>query len=89
MLIEVATFSLVDGTDRAAFLSADHQLQEELNGRPGFVRRTTAEGEHGWVVITLWADEASATAAANVIVDHEFSGLVRDIDSRQCHDIGG
>lgn len=89
MLIEVVTFGLADGVGRKALLAADHDLQEALNSRSGFVRRTTAEGETGWLVVTFWYDAASADAASGLVAEHEFSALTRDREVRRYTDIGG
>jgi hypothetical protein len=89
MLIEVTTFGLAPDIDRDALLAADHALQEELNSRRGFVRRTTAEGDAGWLVITCWWDAATADAAGELVAQHEFSALLRDVETRRYSDIGG
>lgn len=64
MTMELATFSLVDAADVDAFVAADADLQRDMmiNDR-GFVRRTTARGDGGWAVVTLWASREEAEAS--------------------------
>src|SRR3954447_14851506 len=71
-VIEITTFRLGDGTDEAAFLEADRQVQTEFIPRhPGFMRRTTARGDGGeWAVIVLWGSAADADASAGLANDH-------------------
>ena len=64
-VIEIAAFSLVEGTDVDAFLVADRAVQTEfVPNRQGFARRTTARNDRGWAVITLWWTDEDADAAA-------------------------
>lgn len=72
MLIETLTFRLRPDVPEEAFLSADRRVQTEfVPTHHGFVRRTTARGEHGeWIVVTLWASEADADASGARGVDH-------------------
>jgi heme-degrading monooxygenase HmoA len=65
VLVETLELRLAPGADTAAFLDADRRVQTELvPNQPGFLRRTTARGADGWLVITLWRDEADADAFA-------------------------
>lgn len=89
VLIEVSTFGLRDGVDREQFLAADHGFQEQLNSQPGFIRRTTAEGDTGWIVIALWSDEAAADGATALLAEHPFGALTAGADVRRYTDIGG
>lgn len=55
-VLEVETFTLVEGCDAAAFRTLDEAMQEwcYLN-RPGLARRTTARADdNSYVVITLF-----------------------------------
>lgn len=55
-VLEVETFTLVEGCDAATFRVLDEAMQEwcYLN-RPGLARRTTARGDdNSYVVITLF-----------------------------------
>ena len=55
-VLEVETFTLVDGCDAATFRTLDEAMQEwcYLN-RPGLARRTTARADDNtYVVITLF-----------------------------------
>ncbi len=55
-VLEVETFTLVDGCDAATFRALDEAMQEwcYLN-RPGLARRTTARADdNSYVVITLF-----------------------------------
>ena len=93
MLIEVTTLTLAPGVDRQAFADADHRLQEELNSSRGFVRRTTAEGDSGWVVITMWWDAESADASRKRLAGGDaaagFNALVADVELCRYTDLGG
>src|SRR5437879_11566213 len=63
-VIEMFVFSLVPGTDEAAFLEADQRVQTEFSyQQPGLVRRTTARADHGDVrVLVLWASGGDGPA---------------------------
>jgi hypothetical protein len=65
-MIEIMSFRLAPGGDEAAFVAADHRLQEEFASRqPGLLSRTTARGEDGaWIVIDQWRSAADADACA-------------------------
>ena len=65
MTMELATFSLVDGADVDAFVAADADLQRDMMvNDAGFLRRTTARGDNGWAVVTLWVSPESAVSSA-------------------------
>src|SRR5262245_44247260 len=54
-VIETMTFRLRDGADEAGFRAADQRLQTEFAyQQPGLLRRTTATGDDGWIVVDLW-----------------------------------
>jgi hypothetical protein len=63
-VIEVLTFRLAPGVDRATFLEADRRVQTEFAyHQPGLLRRTTAEGDDGgWLVLDLWRAACDADA---------------------------
>lgn len=75
-VIEVTAFRLRPGSDEAAFLAVDYQVQTEfVPNHPGFVRRTTAQAPDGtWAVITLWAAEEDAERSAVLAVDDPVMG---------------
>lgn len=98
MIVEVRTFRLRDGTDRAAAAAAaaDHEVQVGFaNLRPGMVRRTTARGGDGeWLVLTLWEGEDDAVAAERAGEDDPlvaaFAALVAgEPEVRRYQDLGG
>jgi hypothetical protein len=66
-MIEIMTFRLAPGTDRAAFLEADRRVQTDFAyHQPGLLRRTTAWGGDGvWIVLDIWqtAEDADACSA--------------------------
>jgi heme-degrading monooxygenase HmoA len=64
-VVEITTFRLAGDRSAASFLALDKRVQSELvPNQPGFLRRTTARREGEWVVVTLWATDAAATAFA-------------------------
>jgi hypothetical protein len=65
--MEITRFRLSAGVGEAEFLRADKALQEDVAyQQPGLLRRTTARGEDGWVVVDLWrsAEDADAGVGA-------------------------
>lgn len=72
MVIEIATFRLVDDADEAAFITADERAQREFAYQQrGIVRRTTARGPAGeWLVLTMWDSAEDAQDAAMAFGDH-------------------
>lgn len=67
MIIENATFKLVDGISTEEFLAIDARFQEDFAyQQKGFMRRTTARGDDGtWLVMNLWDSLESADAPKN------------------------
>jgi hypothetical protein len=65
-MIEIMSFRLAPGTDRAAFLEADRRVQTDFAYRqPGLLRRTTAWGADGmWIVLDIWQTPEDADACA-------------------------
>jgi hypothetical protein len=66
MVVDIVTFSLRPEADTASFLEADKELQALVSVEgAGFVRRTTARSSDGtWLVLSLWATQPDADAAA-------------------------
>ncbi len=64
MLIENATFRLVDEVSTEEFLSIDARFQEDFAyQQKGLLRRTTARSEDGtWLIMNLWDSLESADA---------------------------
>lgn len=64
-VIETTTFRLAAGADEDAFLAADERVQADFAyQQEGMLRRTTARGDEGWIVIELfWSAEAADAAA--------------------------
>jgi hypothetical protein len=62
-VLEIETFTLVEGIDAATFRSLDERMQEWCYlHRPGLARRTTALNDNGsYVVITLFGDATQVT----------------------------
>ena len=95
MLIHVSTFELRDGVDRGEFLAADKEFQTTITSSQGFVRRTTAEGTRGWIVITLWADDDSRVRAGARLsgnapdLVNRLNSFLGTVDERCYTDIGG
>ncbi len=62
-IVEITTFRLAEGVTDESFLALDRRMQTELvPNQPGFLRRTTARHGDDWLVVTLWASEADASA---------------------------
>jgi hypothetical protein len=62
-VIELMRFRLLGGADENAFLRADARLQTGFAyHQPGLLRRTTARGQGGWIVIDVWRSEEDAEA---------------------------
>ena len=97
-LIETTTFRLVDDANETTFLEADRRVQSGFAyQQPGIIRRTMARGfgdrDGEWLVVTLWASEAHATASAAAGHDDpatiELRGFVdeRTLDVRRYADL--
>jgi heme-degrading monooxygenase HmoA len=70
-VVEITTFELAQEADDDAFLAADRRVQTELvPNQSGFMRRTTARGGAGWVVVVLWSSREAATAFDDVARSH-------------------
>ena len=75
--IELVTFRLNPGTDRAAFLENARRTEAVVRRQPGFQSRLLTEGEDGaWSEIVTWASHAEAMAAAGILrAGPEFAPL--------------
>lgn len=64
MLIENATFRLMEGISPDEFLAIDARFQEDFAyQQKGLLRRTTARSDDGtWLVVNLWDSQESADA---------------------------
>jgi heme-degrading monooxygenase HmoA len=70
-IVEITTFRLAEGLTDETFLALDRRMQTELvPNQPGFLRRTTARHGDDWLVVTLWAAEAAATAYQRAVEGH-------------------
>jgi heme-degrading monooxygenase HmoA len=70
-IVEITTFTMAAGVSDESILALDERIQTELvPNRPGFLRRTTARHGEDWVVVTLWASAADATAYQRAVQDH-------------------
>jgi hypothetical protein len=80
--VELVTFRLNPGTDRATFLAAAKRTEATIRRQPGFLARMLAEGEDGtWADIVTWASHADAMAAAEkVMADPDFAPFAAMID---------
>lgn len=80
--IELVTFRLVPGADRAVFLANARATEAVVRRQPGFVARMLTEGEDGtWSDIVTWASHADALAAAkDVVADPAFMPFGQMID---------
>lgn len=80
--IEIVTFRLIPGADRAGFVKAAQGTEAAVRRQPGFVARMLVEAEDGaWTDVVTWASHADATAAAeNVIADPDFAPFGAMID---------
>jgi hypothetical protein len=80
--IEVVTFRLTPGADRAAFLAAAERTEPAVHRQRGFLARMLAEAEDGtWSDIVTWASHAEALAAAEaVMADPDFAPFAAMID---------
>lgn len=80
--IELVTFRLAAGTDRAAFLAAARRTEATVRRQPGFQGRMLTEDPDGsWTDIVTWASHADALAAAGAVMsDPDFAPFMSMID---------
>jgi hypothetical protein len=88
--IELVTFRLVPGADRAAFLAAARGTEATVRRQPGFLARQLAEGEDGtWADIVTWATPGAAQAAAQAVMADPalapFAALIDMASLRMSH----
>lgn len=80
--IELVTFRLIPGTDRAAFLAAARGTGATVRRQPGFQSRMLTESPDGtWSDIVTWASHPQALAAADAVMsDPDFAPFAALID---------
>jgi hypothetical protein len=80
--LELVTFRLNPGTDRAAFLAAARRTEAALRRHPGCLARMLAEGDDGsWTDIVTWENRETALSAAKAIMaDPDFAPFGAMID---------
>jgi hypothetical protein len=80
--IELVTFRLTPGTDRAGFLANAQRTEAVIRRQPGFQARMLTEGADGtWSDIVTWASHADAMAAAGAVMsDPDFAPFGAMID---------
>jgi hypothetical protein len=88
--IELVTFRLTPGTDRAAFLANARRTEALIRRQPGFLARMLAESPDGtWSDIVTWASHSDATAAAETILSHPdfapFGAMIDGPSVRMTH----
>lgn len=81
-VIEYVTFSLIPGTDEAAFLAAARGTEALVRRQPGFLSRQLSRGADGrWTDAVTWASLAEAEAAPQaVMADPDFAPFMALID---------
>jgi hypothetical protein len=81
-VIEYVTFTLVPGTDDAAFLAAARGTEALVRRQPGFVSRRLSRGPDGrWTDAVTWASLSDAEAAPPVVMaDPDFGPFMAMID---------
>jgi hypothetical protein len=79
---EIVTFRLRDGIDQAGFAAAARATAARLAREPGCRGRTLSRDDHGlWTDNVLWADAATAeAAAAAVVADPAFAPFLAAIE---------
>ncbi|MCU0903792.1 MAG: hypothetical protein MUE83_07940 [Tabrizicola sp.] len=80
--IELVTFRLTAGTDRAAFLENARRTEAAVRRQPGFLARMLTEAPDGtWTDIVTWASHGDAMAAAEAVMsDPDFAPFGAMID---------
>ena len=80
--IELVTFRLTPGTDRAAFLENARRTEAAVRRQPGFVARMLTEGaDSTWSDIVTWTSHDHAIAAASdILSDPDFAPFGAMID---------
>lgn len=97
VIVELLTFRPRAGVSDDELLAAESRAcQEFTHLQPGIVRRMTAVSEDGeWLVVQLWADEASADAATTAAASDPAIGALHALadpasfTTRRYGDIGG
>ncbi|HZH25797.1 MAG TPA: hypothetical protein VEY95_01325 [Azospirillaceae bacterium] len=89
-VLEVVTFSLLPGTDVAAFLREAENASAVQRAMPGFLSRRMAKSQDGgWIDVTEWTDAASAARAAETFhtipAAQPFCGMIDMETARMTH----
>ena len=79
---EIVTFRLRPGADEARFLADARATDRPVAALPGFLRRSLSRDDTGlWTDYIEWTDLASATAAAQAVMNlPEFGPFIAAID---------
>lgn len=90
-IAEIVTFTLIAGTDPAAFLDAAKATDPIVQAQPGFVERRLSQGPDGrWTDYVLWTDMDAAQTAARVVMETPafaaFAGLIAPDDMTMRHE---
>lgn len=97
MIVELLTFRPRAGVSEDELLAAESRACREFTHlQAGIVRRMTAVSDDGeWLVVQLWADEATADAAAAAAATDPAIGALHaladpaSLTTRRYGDIGG
>ena len=89
-VLEVVTFSLLPGTDVAAFLREAETAGAVMCAMPGYLSRRLARSEDGvWIDVVEWTDAASAARAAETFhtipAAQPFCGMIDMGTARMTH----
>ncbi|MBB4041891.1 hypothetical protein GGR34_003574 [Microvirga flocculans] len=89
-ILESVTFSLLPGTDEAAFVRAANDASTALKAMSGFIGRRLGKAEDGnWIDVCEWADEASAKKAAETFhtipAAQPFCSMIDMASARMAH----
>jgi hypothetical protein len=97
VIVELLTFRLRPGTTEDELRARETRAYEDFAvHQPGLLRRTTAKSADGeWLVVQLWADEASADAAERAAGADPATAALHELadpaslTSRRYEDLGG
>jgi hypothetical protein len=90
MIVEIASFKLLDSADEKAFLAAHKGVHDTwVKVQPGFISRDTYKDTAGnWRDVVIWDSIHHATQAAERIMQTEEAGFwmqMMDQDSVQMY----
>ncbi len=72
---EVVTFTLVEGSDEAAFLSAASAMEPFLKSTGALVQRSLSKGQDGqWTDYIVWTSMEAAKSAAAAMMEQPEAG---------------